>query len=294
MKRYKPHRSPNAYDQLFHLLAILLRLRTTPSVPYFTIATILLNTFPIEIHRLFNDTVPYDIQPPFSENNIKDQLAEYLEETYKYAERWGNKTWDQALEFEAERVWYVLRCVGLVGRGFEVCLEQEVRARVKWAREGDWKAGSEPLGPSFQSSDYGLDWVGKGREDSRRELGPVEMNAEPILGLIGGRYEMGAEAIWGSLAGRYGLSGCAEDGKVVESPKIQPLLRLRRYTIPGDKFKKALVAREQKIHPCWKSFGEQLEEIRMLEEGLKGKLCIDTDRGCVNSAERVRDPNVLS
>ena len=55
--------------------------------------------------------------------------------------------------------------------------------KVKWGREGDWKAGSEPLGPSFRLTDNGLDWVGKEREDLRLELELVEMNAEPDIGI---------------------------------------------------------------------------------------------------------------
>lgn len=45
------------------------------------------------------------------------------------------------------------------------------------------------------------------------------------------------------------------------------------------------VSREQKIHPCWKSFGEQLEELTAFEEGMASDVCVTP---VVNFADRLR------
>jgi hypothetical protein len=84
-----------------------------------------------------------------------------MEEAYMYAEHWDNRTWEEAVEFEEARVLDVLRCVGLEKCGFEVAGYQEVRARVKWGRERDWRAGSEPLGRLILEGAVGLGWVGR-------------------------------------------------------------------------------------------------------------------------------------
>jgi hypothetical protein len=37
--------------------------------------------------------------------------------------------------------------------------------------------------------------------------------------------------------------------------------------VRSDKFERDKMIKGMKVHPCWKSFGEQLEEIRALDEG---------------------------
>jgi hypothetical protein len=122
----------------------------------------------------------------------KEWLVGYLEEIYRYAEYWGNRAWTEAVGFERERLWDVLRCVGLLGCGFAVAGVEEVRARVVWGRSGDWRGDSEPMGrPVRGIENWRFGWVGKERDEALRKMGAREMSAEPM---------------WESMAGRYDLS----------------------------------------------------------------------------------------
>ena len=190
-----------------------------------------------------------------------------------YAEHWDNITWDGAVQFEEVRVLDVLRCVGLEESGFEVAGYQEVQARVKWGRGGDWRAGSEPLGRLTLEGVAGSRWVGKEREEALREMESVEMPARPMLGSIR----------------RFELSDTERIAVVQETnaefSSIRPVPRHRRHGVPPAKPNKVKFSKEWKIHPSWKSFGEQLEDIRIFEADMTTDLCMAPKTGSVNRAE---------
>ena len=191
-----------------------------------------------------------------------------------YAEHWDNRTWDEVVEFEEARVFDILRCVGLEECGFKVAGYQEVRARVKWGREGDWKAGSEPLGDLTLEDVVGLRWIGKEREEALREMEPVEMSSRSTLGSISGRFE---------LSDTERISVAQET--VAEFSSIRPVPRYRRHGIPSAKPDKVKFSKEGKIHPYWKSFSEQLEEIRTFEADMTTSLCMTPKTDSTNRAE---------
>jgi hypothetical protein len=112
------------------------------------------------------------------------------------------------------------------------------------------------------------------REEASREIGPVEMSPRPTLGSISGRFEL-------SDAERFPVVQETD----AEFSSIWPVSRHRRDTVPSVKPDKVKFSKEWKIHPCWKSFGEQLEEIRTFEAGMTTDLCMAPKTDSVNRAE---------
>ncbi|KAE8448106.1 hypothetical protein EG329_009871 [Mollisiaceae sp. DMI_Dod_QoI] len=147
MGKHKTHRNASwKRDTL--LLTCILRLRIQPSIPYPSIAELLLSTLPDIAQGLANKAAPRDLRPTLADDKIalKKWLEGYLEERYKLAEDWGSEPWQLARDFDTGIVIEILRVMGLNEQGFEVMGDKEVDLQIMWRKKGDWKAGSEPLG----------------------------------------------------------------------------------------------------------------------------------------------------
>jgi hypothetical protein len=147
-----------AASQSIHLLTSILRLRILPPVFYPLIASIIVSTISAQVSQLYHSL---GTQQRFS----ADWLIDYLEEACNLSAHFADGVWREALDVEEQSVVAVLDCV-LQGCGFDVASEGEVREAVlqaKWKREGDWRAGSEPL--KMADVEAGLGWIGKEREE---------------------------------------------------------------------------------------------------------------------------------
>lgn len=69
-----------------------------------------------------------------------------MEEKYVHAEKWLEECFLQAIAKEDIVVEQVLEVCEFLEQGFELKDEGEWRRQVRWLKEGDWRAGSRPLG----------------------------------------------------------------------------------------------------------------------------------------------------
>lgn len=176
MLKHKIHRSHNAHKRDILLLTSLLRLRTTPTVPYSSIAEILLRTLPSPISKLAKQSgakpahtvsssaatarIPdrnitngeEDIAVTRLEmekilenpNNRKIWLANQLEDMFNHGETWKSTEWKMACQWDSNLVGEMLKILGL-SHEYGVVSNEEMVVQIKWRKEGDWRAGSEPL-----------------------------------------------------------------------------------------------------------------------------------------------------
>jgi hypothetical protein len=217
-KLHKIHHSAHAFQGDISLLTCILRLRILPAVPYSLISDIILTSWPGHALRLASKTLPENLQEGFLKSEAKWWLVELLEETYSDAEKREIEQWVLARERRREDVEAILRVAGLERKGFVVMTREEVNVQIKWRRDGDWRAGSTPLGRV-------------GRPEGREVGEAVRSASESLLNVRNWRQE------WAEK---------------------------RKMAVRGSG------------HPCWKSFEDQIEEIRGIEESLKREHCEQT------------------
>lgn len=155
-KHHKVHRTQPAWKRDILFFTCILRIRTQPAVSYTNIVQILLVEFPGSVTRLLRRIAPEDIKPTMRLqhrclHNIAAMswLEKYFELKIGVAERYGTEIWKRTVELEDQVVWGVLYITGLVEKGCGVMSKDEARLQIKWRKQGDWRAGSEPLGLSL-------------------------------------------------------------------------------------------------------------------------------------------------
>ncbi|KAL5321883.1 hypothetical protein ACEPPN_009846 [Leptodophora sp. 'Broadleaf-Isolate-01'] len=155
MPKHKVHRNPNAWKKDIQVLTCILRLRSQPPVPYSLIASLLLQTRPSLMVRLSEKVAPRNATT--EEEDMQTWLEMYLKDVYEKGEVWGSEAWKMAREWDEDSVREMVRSAGLElgGSGGEeegkeggsvVMDEEELELQIKWKKEGDWRAGSTPLG----------------------------------------------------------------------------------------------------------------------------------------------------
>ncbi|KAG4425210.1 hypothetical protein IFR04_001577 [Cadophora malorum] len=80
----------------------------------------------------------------------------YLQDIYEKGEEWEIEAWRLAREWSEDAVRDMVRRAGLAVGGkdeFVVMDEEELGLQIRWRREGDWRAGSTPLGRPTRNSD---------------------------------------------------------------------------------------------------------------------------------------------
>ncbi|KAH7350833.1 hypothetical protein BKA65DRAFT_593712 [Rhexocercosporidium sp. MPI-PUGE-AT-0058] len=158
MPKHKVQRSPNAWKKDMQVLTCLLRLRCQPPVPYPLIASLLLRTRPSLMVRLSAKVGP-KVAPKDGVKwgkNMQTWLEMYLKDIYEKGEVWGSEAWKVAREWDGHGVRELVESMGMLGmsgtgdvggeNGFMVIEEEELEVQIKWRKEGDWRAGSTPLG----------------------------------------------------------------------------------------------------------------------------------------------------
>jgi hypothetical protein len=76
---------------------------------------------------------------------MRPWLAEYLQQSFEYAEYWSTELWAETQDWCMGMVREVLRITELDQKGHIVMGDAEVGLQIKWRREGNWRAGSTPL-----------------------------------------------------------------------------------------------------------------------------------------------------
>ena len=76
---------------------------------------------------------------------MKSWLAEYLQQSFEYAECCSTDHWSATQYWSAETVGEVLHLTELDRGGYGVMEDAEARLQIRWRREGNWKAGSTPF-----------------------------------------------------------------------------------------------------------------------------------------------------
>jgi hypothetical protein len=144
-ENYKIRQDSNVWKRDITLLCCVLRLRCQPVVPYETIADVILDLLPGVPERLAGRVGAWaGFGPP--KGRMKLWLAEYLQQSFEYAEHWNTELWSATQDWAMDIVGEVLRVSQLYEKGFTVADDAEVRLQIKWRKEGNWKAGSTPLG----------------------------------------------------------------------------------------------------------------------------------------------------
>ncbi|KAH7419943.1 hypothetical protein BKA64DRAFT_699946 [Cadophora sp. MPI-SDFR-AT-0126] len=149
MPKHKVHRSPNAWKKDIQVLTCLLRLRCQPPVPYSVISSLLLQTRPSLMVGLSAKVAPEVVTP---EKGLQEWLENYLQNIYEKGEEWESEAWKLAREWNGDAVRDMVSSAGLgIGDGgqedeFMVMGEEELDLQIRWRKEGDWRAGSIPLG----------------------------------------------------------------------------------------------------------------------------------------------------
>jgi len=80
------------------------------------------------------------------ECDLKQWLTGWLEESFNYREERELGTWAKAKDWDEEAVREIMRIEGLNEKGYVVAGMEEMNYQIRWRREEDWRAGSEPLG----------------------------------------------------------------------------------------------------------------------------------------------------
>lgn len=135
----------NLWNRDITLLCCVLRLRYQPVVPYEAIADVILDLLPNVADRLAK-RIGASGGFGIPKGRMKLWLAEYLQQSFEGAEHWSNELWNAAQDLGMDMVGEVLRVTKLHKKGYMVMDDVEVRLQIKWRKEGNWKAGSTPLG----------------------------------------------------------------------------------------------------------------------------------------------------
>jgi hypothetical protein len=144
-ENFKICQGSNLWKRDITLLCCVLRLRCQPVVPYEAIADVILDLLPNVADRLAQQVgAAGEFRPP--RGRIKLLLAEHLQQSFEYAERWSTELWKSTQDWSMNVIGEVLRVTELHKKGYMVMDDAEVRLQIKWRKEGNWKAGSTPLG----------------------------------------------------------------------------------------------------------------------------------------------------
>ncbi|KAG4428665.1 hypothetical protein IFR05_015853 [Cadophora sp. M221] len=121
--------------------------------------------------RLSEKVAPKNVMT--GEEDMQMWLEMYLRDVYEKGEVWGSEAWKMAREWNGDGVSVVVGSAGLVmggaragaggeevggeeEGGFVVMDEEELELQIRWKKEGDWRAGSIPLGRPERLEEEGL------------------------------------------------------------------------------------------------------------------------------------------
>jgi hypothetical protein len=207
------------------LLTSILRLHCQPTPSYKEISELLIKTWPSAMSKLAKDVVPKETQAAVltSDKGIKEWLSQYLKERYELSEEWGSEPWITARHKDKSMVEEILRVTGSKEKGYEVMDKEEMRLQMKWKRENDWRYGSTPDRPE------------RPEQGTQKKISEIPLNAlsEP--------------------SGEQNAEPPVPVARKIARNIFQALHAKEQRTVDN-------TPHEPKVHPCWKTFAEQLKE----------------------------------
>lgn len=175
----RPQHKNSEDKQNLLLLACILRLRVQPLLDYSEIADLLFSMLPDVLIRFAKKAAPKEVKDSVAKNGIKPWVVVWLEKVFDLTEHAGTGAWLQARSWERKNVDEILGAAGLYEKQYTVAQEEEIDCKcspaecltthetsaigmsdmtadystgqIRWRRDGDWRAGSDPLDGSMNT-----------------------------------------------------------------------------------------------------------------------------------------------
>ncbi|KAG9239640.1 hypothetical protein BJ875DRAFT_436398 [Amylocarpus encephaloides] len=142
--RHKGKRGGTPWTKDITLITCILRLRAQPPVPYPRIADFLISKKLATNQQLASQTTS-SAHSRDAHTELKEWMMDFLPGMLETAEKEKATGWEMAREWDDGVVGEILQATKLAGEGYRVVEREEMEMQIKWRREGDWRAGSEPL-----------------------------------------------------------------------------------------------------------------------------------------------------